>query len=127
MLGRIDFDKVFHGFVAVIKNSSFGGIFTLFGGEKVIESMREPFKKEFERQASEILRNIDVAAVLQKEADFETFRSKISSMVDATVDELTPQKVKKIVEEMMRTHMGWLVVWGGVFGALIGFVSAVFF
>lgn len=127
VLGRIDFDKVFHGFVAVIKNSSFGGIFTLFGGEKVIESMREPFKKEFERQASEILRNIDVAAVLQKEADFETFRSKISSMVDATVDEFTPQKVKKIVEEMMRTHMGWLVVWGGIFGALIGFVSAVFF
>ncbi|MDN3514561.1 MAG: DUF445 domain-containing protein [Candidatus Brocadia sp.] len=127
VLGKIDFDKVFHGFVSVIKNSSFGGMFTLFGGEKVIESMRKPFKKEFERQASEILRNIDVASVLQKEADFEIFRSKISSMVDATVDELTPQRVKKIVEEMIRTHMGWLVVWGGVFGALIGFVSAVFF
>lgn len=127
VLDKIDFDKVFHGFVTVIKNSSFGGMFTLFGGEKVIEPMREPFKKEFERQASEILRNIDVAAILQKETDFETFRSKIAAMVDATVNELTPQRVKQIVEEMMRSHLGWLVVWGGVFGALIGFVSAVFF
>lgn len=127
VLDKIDFDKVFRGFVAVIKNSSFGGMFTLFGGEKVIEPMREPFKKEFERQASEILRNIDVASVLQKETDFEIFRCKIASMVDATVNELTPQRVKEIVEEMMRTHLGWLVVWGGVFGALIGFISAVFF
>lgn len=127
VLDKIDFDKVFSGFVAVIKNSSFGGMFTLFGGEKVIEPMREPFKKEFERQASEILLNIDVASVLQKETDFETFRSKIASMVDATVNELTPQRVKEIVDEMMRTHLGWLVVWGGVFGALIGFVSAVLF
>lgn len=127
IMDKIDFDKAFRGFVAVIKNSSFGGMFTLFGGEKAIEPMREPFKKEFERQASEILRNIDVAAVLQKETDFEIFRSKISSMVDTTVNELTPQRVKEIVEEMMRTHLGWLVVWGGVFGALIGFISAVFF
>ena len=127
VMDKIDFDKVFRGFVAVIQNSSFGGMFTLFGGEKVIEPMREPFKKEFERQASEILLNIDVASVLQKETDFEIFRSKIASMVDTTVNELTPQRVKEIVEEMIRTHLGWLVVWGGVFGALIGFISAVFF
>lgn len=127
VLDKIDFDKVFRGFVGVIKNSSFGGMFTFFGGEKVIEPMREPFKKEFERQASEILRNVDVASVLQKETDFEIFRSKIAAMVDATVNELTPQRVKEIVEEMMRTHLGWLVVWGGVFGALIGFISVVFF
>ncbi len=127
IMDKIDFDKAFRGFVEVIKNSSFGGMFTLFGGEKVIDPMREPFKKEFERQASEILRNIDVASVLQKETDFEAFRSKIAVMVDTTVNELTPQRVKEIVEEMMRSHLGWLVVWGGVFGALIGFISAVFF
>ncbi len=127
VLDKIDFDKVFCGFVAVIKNSSFGGMFTLFGGEKAIEPMRELFKREFQRQASEILQNIDVASILQKEIDFDTFRAKIDAMVDATVNELTPQRVKQIVEEMMRSHLGWLVVWGGVFGALIGFTGAVFF
>jgi len=127
IMDKIDFDKIFGGFVTVIKDSSFGGMFKLFGGEKALEPLRKPFKMEFERQASEILSNIDIASVLRKETDFGTFKSKISAMVDTTLNELTPQRVKEIVENMMRTHLGWLVVWGGVFGALIGFVSAVFF
>lgn len=127
IMDKIDFDKMFGGFVTVIKDSSFGGMLKLFGGEKALEPLRKPFKTEFERQASEILSNIDIASVLRKETDFGTFKSKISAMVDTTLNELTPQRVKKIVEDMMRTHLGWLVVWGGVFGALIGFVSAIFF
>jgi uncharacterized membrane protein YheB (UPF0754 family) len=127
VLDKIDFDDVFNGLVLVIKNSSFGGMFTLFGGEKALAPLRDPFKKEFEKRTSDILRNIDVATILQKETDFESFRSRIAVMVDTTVNELTPRRVKQIVEEMMRSHLGWLVVWGGVFGALIGFISAVFF
>lgn len=127
ILDKIDFDKVFNSFVMVIKDSSYGGMFKLFGGEKIFEPLQKPFKLEFEKQASEILSNIDIASVLRKETDFDTFKSKISAMVDTTLNELTPQRVKKIVEDMMRTHLGWLVVWGGVFGALIGFVSAIFF
>ncbi|MBI2472409.1 MAG: DUF445 domain-containing protein [Planctomycetes bacterium] len=127
IMDKIDFDKVFGGFVTAIKNSTFGSMFKLFGGEKALEPLRKPFKAEFEKQASEIICNIDIASVLRKETDFDAFKSKISSMVDTTLNELTPQRVKKIVEDMMRTHLGWLVVWGGVFGALIGFVSAVFF
>ena len=127
IMDKIDFDKVFGGFVTAIKNSSFGSMFKLFGGEKALEPLRKPFKAEFEKQASEIICNIDIASVLRKETDFEAFKLKISAMVDTTLNELTPQRVKEIVEDMMRTHLGWLVVWGGVFGALIGFVSAVFF
>ena len=123
----LDFDKIFGGFISVIKSSTYGSVFKLFGGEKALEPLRKPFKIEFERQASEILVNIDIASVLQKETDFETFKTKISAMVETTLNELTPQRVKEIVEEMIRMHLGWLVVWGGVFGALIGFVSAVFF
>ena len=127
IMDKIDFDKMFRGFTTVIKDSSFGGMFKLFGGEKALEPLRKPFKMEFERQASEILSNIDIASVLRKETNFKTFKLKISAMVDTTLNELTPQRVKEIVENMMRTHLGWLVVWGGVFGSLIGFVSAVFF
>jgi hypothetical protein len=32
--------------------------------------------------------------------------------------------VKDIIQEMIRSHLGWLVVWGGVFGALMGLVAA---
>ncbi|MCP5008115.1 MAG: DUF445 domain-containing protein [Planctomycetes bacterium] len=123
VMGKIDLDKMFDGYVSVIEASSFGGMLSMFGGTKAIEPLREPFKDEFERQISGILYNIDISSVLQQETDFETFKSKIGNMVDARLDELTPQHVKEIIEEMIRQHLGWLVVWGGVFGALIGFLS----
>ena len=31
--------------------------------------------------------------------------------------------VKDIVQTMIRQHLGWLVVWGGVFGGLIGLLT----
>lgn len=122
----IDFDKAFNGFMAVVKNSSLGGMMNLFGGEKTLEPLRKPFKAEFEKQTAEILSHVDIASILQKETNFETFRSKIDTMVDNRLNELTPQRVKEIIEEVIRTHLGWLVVWGGVFGALIGFISSLF-
>ncbi|MCF6159073.1 MAG: DUF445 domain-containing protein [wastewater metagenome] len=127
VMDKIDFDKIFHGFIGVVKDSSFGGMLSLFGGEKALEPLRKPFKMEFEKQAAEILSDIDIVSILQKETDFNTFRSKISSMVDNRLNELTPQKVKEMVEEVIREHLGWLVVWGGVFGAFIGFISTLFF
>ena len=39
--------------------------------------------------------------------------------------ELTPEKVKGLMEEVIRTHLGWLVVWGNVFGSLIGILSTI--
>ena len=39
------------------------------------------------------------------------------------LQELTPEKVKTLMEEVIRTHLGWLIVWGNVFGSLIGVVS----
>jgi len=36
------------------------------------------------------------------------------------LEELTPERVKEMMEEVIREHLGWLIVWGNVFGALIG-------
>ena len=33
--------------------------------------------------------------------------------------------VKQIVQDMIRHHLGWLVVWGGVFGGLIGLITSI--
>jgi len=32
--------------------------------------------------------------------------------------------VKEMLHGLMKEHLGWLVVWGGVFGGLIGIISA---
>lgn len=36
---------------------------------------------------------------------------------------ITPAMVKTILERVIREHLGWLVVWGNVFGAMIGVIS----
>ena len=32
-------------------------------------------------------------------------------------------QVKILMEEVIRKHLGWLVVWGNVFGGMIGMVA----
>ncbi len=122
---QVNFDQWFDGFLTVIKKSSFGGMLDMIGGEQVLEPLREPFKEEFERQLHGLLSKIDLSSVLQKGAGFEEFRPKIEMMIDQRLEELTPEQVKQIIDQMIREHLGWLVVWGGVFGAVIGLFSAV--
>ena len=49
--------------------------------------------------------------------------ARVSQIVTKRLDELTPEMVKEIVQHMIRRHLGWLVIWGGVFGALIGLLA----
>jgi len=53
----------------------------------------------------------------------EKLRSEIDLLMTEKLQELTPEKVKALMEEVIRTHLGWLIVWGNVFGSLIGIVS----
>jgi uncharacterized membrane protein YheB (UPF0754 family) len=47
--------------------------------------------------------------------------ARIEALIDNRLQELTPQQIKLIVQQMMRNHLGWLVVWGGVVGGVLGF------
>jgi len=49
----------------------------------------------------------------------------VEQIVDQRLDELTPVQVKNIIQEMIRQHLGWLVVWGGVVGGFIGFAVGI--
>ena len=40
---------------------------------------------------------------------------------DNRLKDLTPVQVKKIIQDIIQSHLGWLVVWGGLLGAVIGF------
>ena len=46
----------------------------------------------------------------------------LENLIDRRLEELSPEDVKVIVQKMIREHLGWLVVWGGVFGGLLGLV-----
>ena len=52
----------------------------------------------------------------------ELVRQDLELIIDQRLDELTPQHVKIIIKQMIHKHLGWLVVWGGVFGFFIGII-----
>jgi uncharacterized membrane-anchored protein YjiN (DUF445 family) len=124
MLAAIDLDAAYDQLVATIADSSFGSMLAMVGGEAALQPMREPFKKRMGRFLADAARSPRIQALigeqLKKAAGSEQFVSKLDQLLRARLDEMTPEMVRDIMHRMIRTHLGWLVVWGGVFGGLIG-------
>lgn len=50
-------------------------------------------------------------------------RAQVDGLLATKLEELTPDRVKEMMEEVIREHLGWLIVWGNVFGGAIGLLS----
>ena len=105
--GDEQLDGMFERLVQVIQESSFGNMLNMIGGQEALQPLRQPFIKAVREYLA---------------GSSEGFKDKVLKLVDQRLDELTPSQVKKIVEDMIRTQLGWLVVWGGIFGGIIGLV-----
>jgi uncharacterized membrane protein YheB (UPF0754 family) len=55
--------------------------------------------------------------------DVAALRRQVDRLLSAKLEELTPQKVKEMMEQVIREHLGWLIVWGNVFGGGIGLLA----
>lgn len=67
----------------------------------------------------QILKNFDSSKLL----NIEKIRTEIDVLLTTKLEALEAKHVKKLLEGVMRKHLGWLVVWGNVFGGLIGLVT----
>ena len=60
---------------------------------------------------------------LAKEKNIDNkLRDKIDKLINTRLEELSPQDVKIIIKNIIHKHLGWLVVWGGVFGFTLGLI-----
>ncbi|MFK7854053.1 MAG: DUF445 domain-containing protein [Granulosicoccus sp.] len=127
MLGAIDLDSAYDQLVQTIMESSFGSMLSMVGGETALQPLREPFKKRMHAFLDEAAKSPRIQSAineqLSKAASSESFVSKLDQILRARLDEMTPEMVRDIMQRMIKKHLGWLVVWGGVFGALIGFAA----
>ena len=126
----IDFDKVFKKMKEAIIESPFGNMLGMFGGEAALEPLKPQFEAKFKEIITEMLNDENFIKNLTKKSESTTSDSKenpliakVTELVDLRLNELTPAMVKNIIQDMIREHLGWLVVWGGVFGALIGLLT----
>jgi len=127
VIEKVDLTPAFDRLVEVIMNSSFGSMLGMFGGADALNPLKEPFITNMKTSLIEMTENEHFVELLQNEIDqpdvMAEIRSKVETIIEARLAELTPQIVKTMVQQMIKEHLGWLVVWGGVFGGLIGFAS----
>lgn len=128
VIEKVDFSPSFDKLIEVIMNSSFGGMLGMLGGVDALTPLKEPFIIGMKESIVEISEKDSFNQLLQEEVDqpevMADIRAKVAEIIDARLEELTPQLVKEMVQQMIKQHLGWLVVWGGVFGGLIGLLSA---
>ncbi|MFT6618455.1 MAG: hypothetical protein ACJASX_001346, partial [Limisphaerales bacterium] len=128
LLDKADLKPAFEALIEAVMESPLGGMLGMMGGVQALEPLREPFQLKMRGAIKEIAASDDFKSAfkagLPAAAITDDIIAKIDTVVTARLDELTPQAVKEIIQNMIREHLGWLVVWGGVFGGAIGLVAA---
>jgi len=117
---KVDFEKLFIGLLDAIESSKLGPMLSMIGGREALLPIKEPvinkLKKIIKEKIESIFEHND-------ESNFTSnIRDGIKKALNQKLDELNPIDVKIIIENMIRKHLGWLIVWGGFFGGLFGLV-----
>ncbi len=124
----VDLSPAFDALLGAVKESSFGSMLGMIGGEKVLIPLKEPFLSKLQASMVEIAHSDQFQDSLKqkmaKTSSSIEVHQQIEGVVQARLEELTAPMVKDIIQTMIREHLGWLVVWGGVFGGLIGLAAS---
>ncbi|PPR42303.1 MAG: hypothetical protein CFH30_00621 [Alphaproteobacteria bacterium MarineAlpha8_Bin1] len=116
ILDNINHDYIFTKLIEAIKESSLGSFVDLVGGEKSLQPLKEPIRKKIQEIFDDIKKNEE-----EKIGDHNhDIFNNLEKIIDKRLDELTPNQVKDIIKNIIEKHLGWLVVWGGIFGFIIG-------
>lgn len=124
LLNAVDYERIYRGLVSSIMDSSFGGMVAMMGGAEALAPLKEPIIEKLRVTLVGIAESDSFAAALRHGLDAHKIGTdimvKIEMVIDKRLSELTPQLVKEMVQAIIREHLGWLVVWGGFFGGLMG-------
>ncbi|XP_065828508.1 uncharacterized protein [Oscarella lobularis] len=66
----------------------------------------------------EIIKNLDTV-------NADKIHRHVEQMTTSKINDMSAKKVKDLVKKMIEKHLGWLVVWGNAFGAVIGAVAEI--
>jgi uncharacterized membrane protein YheB (UPF0754 family) len=128
VIEAIDLSPAFAALLDTVQQSSLGGMLAMFGGPAMLQPLEQPFVTKLRASLIELADSPEVQAQLQQQLvsgdNISQLQPKIALLVQARLDELTPQLVKELIQQLIQQHLGWLVVWGGVFGGVIGLISA---
>ena len=110
----------------IFESSALGGLLSLVGKDTILDIVRtfvESFTGSLKKKVLETARDFSAnpsTLTLDIERLVADIRREVDSLLERRLEDLSPQDVKCIIEDVIRKHLGWLVVWGNVFGGLIG-------
>ena len=129
IIEAVDCDRIFSRLMEAVMTSPFGSMINMIGGAAALQPLRDPFVEKIQVEIRLLLSSPKFLDAIQRGLNTESHTDEMIDRVDAIVmqrlNELTPEMVKTIVQDMIRKHLGWLVVWGGVFGGFIGLITSV--
>lgn len=128
VIEKVDLSPAFDSLVSVIETSSFAPMLAMVGGSEALQPMKEPFIEKMKVSIQDITQSEQFSTLLRDELEqpdmIANMQEKVSDIIEKRLNELTPQLVKEIIQAMIKKHLGWLVIWGGFFGGLIGLIAA---
>ncbi len=124
-----DFKPAFMALKQSVMESKLGDMLNLFGGEKALAPLEEPFSRKLKSAVIKIVTSDTFKTQLNHHLATSSLQSDLISSIDTLItkrlNDLTPKMVNSLVQELIESHLGWLVIWGGIFGGLIGLISSI--
>lgn len=123
-----DFSPAFDALKQSVMESKLGSMVQMIGGEDALEPLRDSFSRKLKSSVVSIVGSNAFNAQLEHHLTHSSLSEDLIESIEALVtkrlDELSPAMVKTLIQDLIREHLGWLVVWGGVFGGLLGLLSS---
>jgi len=88
-----------------------------------MEGMLKMIKPLLINLSEEMSQQLMATFSLETKIDIDKIRIEIDNFLTTKVEQITPEMLKKIIEDVIREHLGWLIIWGNIFGALLGIIS----
>ena len=88
-----------------------------------MEGMLKMIKPLLINLSEEMSQQLMTTFSLETKIDIDKIRIEIDKFLTTKVEQITPEMLKKIIEDVIREHLGWLIIWGNIFGALLGIIS----
>lgn len=117
-----DFDKNLDARLEGLKElPSFAPVLAMGMQPAQLKPMIKPFITELALELAPLMKDkmMDPKFIV----DINQVRDLIDEYMSVRMQTLTEKKVVRLLSFVIRDHLGWLIVWGNVFGAIIGVIA----